>query len=348
MSAGSPSFLFINVARIGDTLLATPAMRAIMSAYPGCHITALAHPKRAEVLHGLPFLAHIGGITKNTAPWRGRFAGRRYDYALVYGFDQALVAYALRVAGSVIAFRQRNEALNRRLYRCVDEAPAGTENAVTRCLRLTTALGIPAAGRRLAYRVTPREAAAAHARLAADVPLEASPLIGMNVATFPTKVFRRWPVEQFGELAEGIIAAPPRAHVLIFGGREEVEDARRLKAQLRDRAVLYAGRLSLRESAAMMSLTDLYVGLDTGPTHLMSAFDIPLVALYHCRIPSRQIAPLDHPCLYALDHPRQGGDCAESTPMSEITVDAVLAQVRRALAEHPPRRPSSQAGARFA
>ena len=348
MSAGSPSFLFVNVARIGDTLLATPAMRAIATAHPGCRITALAHPKRAEVLRGLPFVARVGRITKNSAPWRGLLGGRRYDYALVYGFDEALVAYALRVAGSVVAFRQRNEALNRRLYRCVDEAPAGTENAVARCLRLTTALGIPAAGRRLAYRVTPHEAAAARARLAAEVPAEASPLIGMNVATFPTKVFRRWPVEQFGELAEGIIAERPCAHVLIFGGREEAEDARRLKHQLRDRAALYAGRLALRESAAMMSLTDLYVGLDTGPTHLMSAFDIPLVALYHCRIPSRQIAPLDHPCLYALDHPRSGGDCTESTPMSEITVDAVLAQVRRALAEHPPVRPSSQAAARFA
>src|SRR5437879_3935934 len=130
MSAGSPSFLFINVARIGDTLLATPAMRAIASAYPGCRITALAHPKRAEVLHGLPFLAHIGGITKNTAPWRGRLGGRRHDYAVVYGFDEALVAYALLAADRVVAFRQRDEALNRRLYRCVDEPPAWTEHAV--------------------------------------------------------------------------------------------------------------------------------------------------------------------------------------------------------------------------
>src|SRR5258708_30609251 len=178
MSAGSPSFLFINVARIGDTLLATPAMRAIPSAHPGCHITALAHPKRAEVLQGLAFLAHIGGITKNTAPWRGRLGGRRYDYAVVYGFDEALVAYALRVADRVVAFRQRDEALNRRLYRCVDEPRAGTENAVARCLRLTTALGIPAPRLRLAYPVTPPEAAAARARPSAEVHPESSPLIG--------------------------------------------------------------------------------------------------------------------------------------------------------------------------
>lgn len=337
MDSPVPSFLVINVARIGDTLLATPAMRAIASAYPGSQITALAHPKRAEVLHGLPFLAHVGGITKNTAPWRGRLGGRRYDYAVVYGFDEALVAYALRVSNRVVAFRQRDEALNRRLFRCVDAPPGGSEHAVAHRLRLTDALGIPASGLRLAYRVTPDEAATARARLAADVPAEASPLIGLNIATFPTKVFRRWPVEQFGELSEQIIGEWPRAHILIFGGGEAAEDTRWLKERLRGRATLYAGRLSLRESAAAMSLIDLYVGLDTGPTHLMSAFDVPLVALYHCSIPSRQIAPLDHPCLYVLDHPRLGGECAESTPMSEIAVDAVLAQVRRALAEHPPR-----------
>jgi heptosyltransferase-3 len=348
MSAGTPSFLLINVARIGDTLLATPAMRAIAAAHPGCRITALAHPKRAEVLRGLPFLMRAGSITKNTAPWRGRLGGPRYDCALVYGFDEALVAYALRVARRVVAFRQRDEALNRRLFRCVDNAPAGAEHAVLHSLRLVAALGVPAAGQRLAYRVTPEEAAAARARLAAEVPAQASPLVGMNIATYPTKLFRRWPLEQFAELSARIAAEWPHAHVLIFGGGEERNGARWLKEQLGDRCALFAGRLSLRESAALMSLIDLYLGLDTGLTHIMSAFDVPLVALYHCRIPSRQIAPLDHPCLYVLDHPRLGQDCTESTPMSEITVDAVLTQVRHALAEHPPERQNSQAAESFA
>jgi heptosyltransferase III len=337
MSPAAPSFLVINVARIGDTLLATPALRAIAAAHPGGSITALAHPKRAEVLLGLPFVTRVGRITKNTAPWRGRLGGPRFDHALVYGFDEALVGYALRVSERVVAFRQRDEALNRRLFRIVDEPAPGSENAVLQRLRLTAALGIREAGRRLAYRVAPDEAGAARARLAADVPRDAAPLVAFNVATFPTKVFRRWPVEQFGELAERIVAEWPRAHFAVFGGDEELAATRRLKQRLGMRVTVYAGRLSLRESAALMSMTDLYVGLDTGLTHIMSAFDIPLVALYHCAIPSRQIAPLEHPCLYVLDHPRSGGACSESTPMSEIGVDAVLAQVQRALSEHPPR-----------
>src|SRR3989442_11788546 len=185
MSAGSPSFLFINVARIGDTLLATPAMRAIATAYPGCRITALAHPKRAEVLRGLPFVVRVGGITKNTAPWRGLLGSRSYDYALVYGFDEALVAYPLRVAGSVVAFRQRDEAINRRLYRCVDEPPAGAEHAVLHRLRLAAPPGIPAPRRRLAYSVTPDQAAAAPPRLPPPAPARAPPPVGINVAPHP-------------------------------------------------------------------------------------------------------------------------------------------------------------------
>jgi heptosyltransferase-3 len=338
MSESDPSFLFINVARIGDTLFATPAMRAVAAARPGCHITALAHPKRAEVLEGLPFVEHVGGITKKTAPWRGRFGGRRYDYALVYGFDAALVAYALRVADRVVAFRQKDDVLNRRLYRCVEVPPPQSKHAVPFRLSLTDAIAIPPAGRRLAYQVTPGEDASARARLAADVPRGASPLVGLHVATFPKKTFRRWPIEHFALLAERIIGQWPGAHFLIYGGNEEPERTRWLKERLAARATHYAGRLSLRETGALMSLTDLYVGLDTGPTYVMSAFDIPLVVLYHCRIPSRYVAPLDHPCCYVLDHPRlDRDDCTEETSMSEIAVETVYAAVQKALAEHPPR-----------
>jgi heptosyltransferase-3 len=91
-----------------------------------------------------------------------------------------------------------------------------------------------------------------------------------------------------------------------------------------------------------MSLTDLYIGVDTGPTHIMSAFDIPLVGLYHCLSSSKLTGPLEHPRLYAIDHPRLGKDCTEHSPMAEIRVETVFAQVARALTEHPPRAASER------
>jgi heptosyltransferase-3 len=334
--AEAPSFLVINVCRIGDTLLATPALRAIAAAHPGAHITALCHPKRAEIVRHLPFVQRVGAISKRSAPWRGWLSGVRYDFALVYGFDESLVAYALRKARHVVAFRQQDEALNRRLHRVVEVPAFQSEHTVAVLQRLPAALGIAPAGGRLAYQVTDAERSWAATRLKTDVPAGGAPLIGLQVASFPKKAYRDWPVEQFAELAEEIARALPRAHFLIYGGSGERGRTDWLKQRLGARATLYAGALSLRQTAAIMSCTDLYVGVDTGPTHIMSAFDIPLVGLYHCYSPSRLIGALDHPKFHPVDHPRPYG-CAMETPMAEISVASVLGAVRCALDAQPPR-----------
>lgn len=335
-SAAKVSFLVINVSRIGDTLFSTPAMRALATAYPGCRITALGHPRRAEVFLGLSFLHRVGTITKRTAPWRGRLDGTRYTYALVYGFDEPLVAYALRVADRVVAFRQSSAEINARLYRCVEPPVIKSEHSVLQHLRLPAALGIPPAGFRLAYQVAADEAREARQRLTNDVPTNASPLVGLQIASFPTKSYRDWPPEHFVDLAERIVSEWPRAHFLLFGGTAERERVRWLADRLSHRATVYAGRLTLRETAALMSLTDMYVGVDTGPTHIMSTFDIPMVGLYHCLSSSALMGPLDHPCSYPADHPCPVEQCSVETDMRELSVDMVFAKIMRALNEHPP------------
>jgi heptosyltransferase-3 len=318
--------LVINVCRIGDTLLATPAIRALAAAYPEAEITVLGHPKRIEVLEHLPFIAHPAGISKLSAPLRARLGGPRWDLALVYGFDAPLLEYALRAARRVVAFRQDSEALNRRLHRAVERPAFQAAHSVHLALRLTDALGIAHAGYRLAYRVTEAEAAWAQQRLG----VTGSPCIGLQLASFPTKAYRDWPLESFIALAREIRQRRPGCEFLVFGGAEDRERACELARALGSGCTVLAGTLSLRETAALMSRTQLYIGVDTGPTHLMSCFDIPLIALYHCYSPSRLIGALEHPRYWPIDHPRPY-PCSIETPMSEIGVETVLAAVERAL-----------------
>lgn len=335
LSPAPRSILVINVCRIGDTLLATPALRALARAWPQAQLTVLGHPKRIEVLEHQPWIAAAKGITKNSARLRGRLLPARHDLALVYGFDAPLVKYALRVARRVVAFRQRDAALNRRLFRAV-EAPAFQANhAVRQALVLTDAIGVPHAGYRLACRVTDEETAWADERLRAIDPGARGPWIGLQAASFPTKAFRDWPATQFVELARRLRARWQGAHFLIFGGPGDRERTNWIAQQLGAGSTVLAGELSLRQTAALMSRTQLYVGVDTGPTHMMSCFDIPLVGLYHCHSPSRLVGALEHPCFYPVDHPRPWG-CAVETPMAEITVEMVFEATERALREHPP------------
>ncbi|MGA8049099.1 MAG: hypothetical protein WCA09_02850, partial [Burkholderiales bacterium] len=212
------NILFINVSRIGDTLLATPAMRALSYAWPKARITFLGHPKRAEIMRHLPFVAEVGEITKYRAFWRNRLGSRRWDLALVLGFDRQLVAYAERVAGRVIAFRQEDVYLNDRLYRCVEPPEFQSVHSALSPLLLTRAIGVPDVGGRLSYVVTHDEQEWARAMLGRTVPVGARPVIGLQVASFPTKGYRDWPIGHFAALCERITARWPRAHFIVLGG----------------------------------------------------------------------------------------------------------------------------------
>jgi len=328
--------LFIAVSRIGDTLFATPAIRAVAAAHPGARITVLGHPKRAEVFEHLPFVSYIGTITKARATWRGRLGTKPFDLAFVFGFDRALVAYAQRVSKRVVAFEQEHPSLNQRLFAAVARPSYQSEHAVRGLLRLPAAVGIAPAGLRIAFQSTRGESASARRRLADAGIGSHRPLIGLQVASFATKSYRDWPIENFAALCDRITSRWPQARFLIYGGSAERRRTGWLKQSLGERAALFAGKLSLRDTAALMTLSDLYVGVDTGPTHIMSAFDIPLIALYHCISPSGLTGPLEHPCAYLIDHPAARERCNETTGMGDIRVDTVFAQVERAMTEHPP------------
>lgn len=329
-SATAPgSILVINVSRIGDTLLVTPALRALAKAWPAARLDFLGHPAREEVIRHLPFVANVGSITKNRAPFLGRLGASRYELALVYGFDRPLVAYALRVADRVVAFRQGDAALDARLSPPVERPGFQALHSAEMSLVLTRALGVPDAGLRLAYAVTADES-----RVAKDLlqksGLSGTPLVGLQVASFPTKGYRDWPLDRFEALCRRIAERWPGAAFVFLGGDLEKEKTARLAARFPGRARSFAGELTLRESAALMNELDLYVGVDTGPTHIMGALEAPMVALYHCYSPSRLLKPLGRERCYVVDHPR-GEGCSPETPMAEIPVDAVWSRVLEAL-----------------
>jgi heptosyltransferase-3 len=186
---------------------------------------------------------------------------------------------------------------------------------------------------RLAYTVRENERAWARATLAQTLPKGAKPLVGLQVASFPTKGYRDWPVERFVGLGQHIAARWPAAHFLLFGGKLEANRIGQFAQRFPGRTARFDGRVSLRQSAALMNELDLYVGVDTGPTHIMGALGAPMIALYHCYSPSRLLKPLERPNCYVVDHPRAGADCSPETPMAEIPVEAVWQQVVAALRE---------------
>ena len=322
--------LAIIVARIGDTLLVTPALRALKSALPQGRLSVLANPKRLEALQHLSFIDALDGITKTRAQTRGWIGRKAYDVAIVYGRDAALARYALRASRQVIAFEQDDAALNAQLSPAVAE-PVSPMHAVAHRALLLAPLGIEVSDARLAWQLTADERAWArdwrgkHLRAGA-------PLVGLQIASFPTKALRDWPVSNFAELIGRILAAHAGARFVLLGDAAAAEKAAPLLAAYPRVLALAAGRLSLRQSAALMARLDLYVGVDTGPTHIAGALGIPMVALYHCAYPGRNLAPQQHPACVMIEHPLTG-KCRDTTAaMADIPVDTVWQAAMQLLA----------------
>jgi heptosyltransferase-3 len=322
------SVLVVTVARIGDTLLSTPVMRALKQASPRGSLNVLAHPKRAEVLRNLPFIDRLAGIDKLRASWSGRFAPRRHDAALVFGREAALARFALRVARRVVVYDEPSFPVDERLIR-VPLQEGG--HAVLDRLRLARALGVEAADRRLAYAVSDEERAAARARLAARWPQAKGPLIGLQMSSFPTKAHRDWPVECFADLGGRIARDQPESRFVVLGDAYARQSAAPFMQRHAARTLLAAGQTRLREAAALIAELDLYVGVDTGPTHIAGALGIPMVALYHCLYPGRNLAPLDHPRCRVIEHPLTGDARCGEHGMEAITVERVHGAVAELL-----------------
>jgi heptosyltransferase-3 len=322
--------LVIAVARIGDTVLATPILRAIRAAVPRGRVDVIVQASRKELLEGLPFVDRVIGARKARAAV-ARLAGRRYDYAFAFGHDRWLVEYALAVADKVVAFRQPDEDLNRRLFRSVDP-PASPEHAVVERMRLARAAGIELADVRTAYVVTPEEAAQAEQFLRQAFAAPPVPLVAILPKSFPTKAYRDWPRARFADFLARLFAEFPGGGALVLGDEDARDVAEALVARFPGRVASAAGSRSLRQTAALIAACDLYVGVDTGPTHLAGALGVPMVVLYHCRHRGRFLAPLGHPALEVIEHPAPDDACSDATSMDAIGVDDVWSAARRLLA----------------
>ncbi|MBF0401909.1 MAG: glycosyltransferase family 9 protein [Magnetococcales bacterium] len=325
------NILVINVARIGDTLLITPILKAIKQHYPQHRLGCLAHPGRMALLRGLPFIDNLGGITPNSQWWRGRLTFTRpWEVALVYGHEPPLIRYASRVAGQVVAFQQREAAVNRLLSHAVPQ-PTQQIHAVTERMLLPQALGIDSPDRALAYQVLPAESRQARQWLAAQRCGTAGPLVGMQFTSFATKSYRDWPLSHFIALAELMLRRWPGVRFFTLGDKQNLARESAFRERFPDHTLCVSGLFSLRQSAALMQRMQLYVGVDTGPTHLAGALGIPMVALYHCRFPGRNLMPLGRPHVAIIEHPGLGKACSEQTPMSDIAVAVVWEAVQTVL-----------------
>lgn len=272
---------------LGDAILTTPALGVVRAVFPEDRIALVAKPPVAELFRHHPDLDEIlvydkegrhsgasGMLRMSAALRRGKF-----DRAILFqnAFDAALLAF---LAG--VPDRMGYATDGRRLL--LTRAVPVTEEILSLhhaeyYLRLLDGLGIPRTGNpRLSIRVIEDELVAMRARLAREGIPEGKEIIGINPgATYGSA--KRWFPERFAAVADSL-SEEWGASVVLMGSAPERPLAEEIEAAMRLKPVNLAGRTTVRELMALLSLCSFLVTNDSGPMHVGAALGVPLVAIF--------------------------------------------------------------------
>ena len=341
--------LCLYVARFGDTLLMSVVLKALAKQYPGAEIDFLGHAKRIQVLEHLPFISHLGAISKKSARlkgWCAQLMGRKpYDIAFVWGHDAELVDFAKRVSKHVVISSQCNQKRQNDVDAVIDY-PVDTlkikeddDKPLTQWLLdiPEKSLGFKAQDHTSEYIVTPAERALARELLHnATTTIDKLPtLIGLVVESHPSAPHRDWPLDKFTELTTRLHQRYPEAWFVVISGGLAANKLKQLKAAAGGQLVDFGGRLSMRESVAIMAELNLYIGVDTGPTLFAAALGIPSVMMFHCMRAARLVInPIKPDSVTAIDHPLAREYCSLETPMGDLSVEPIFSAACNYLTRH--------------
>ncbi|CAK0768121.1 Glycosyl transferase [Gammaproteobacteria bacterium] len=338
--------LAIHVARIGDTLLTSAALRAIATHYSMAKIDFLGHSKRIAVMQHLPYLHRIGAINKRNAKFRGHLVSllnrKPYDLTFVWGgHDPELIKYAHRVSRRLIISQQKEEQVHILADRVIpfpDDTNTLTEEEDKPLAQwlldlVEQGLGITAQNCHADYYVTTDELKHAQTILTNQFGSRPIKIIGLVMESHPAGIHRNWPIDYFCGLLESLQTDNPDYRFVLLGDPLAPEKIASIEKILGERLVNLTGKLPLRDSAAVIARLDLYLGVDTGPSHIAAALGTPSVVMYHCmRKGELLIAPKFPQRLTIINHPTKRNICTFDTPMADIKISTVLAACRARLA----------------
>lgn len=164
---------------------------------------------------------------------------------------------------------------------------------------------------------------------------EAPPVVA-NAAVVHVGAFygsRQWPASRFAEVARTL--AGDGKTVVFTGSAVEAPRAREVAALagLPDAAVL-AGRLELDGFAALIAAADIVISADTGAAHVASAYRVPSVVLFGPAPVEEWGPPADGPHIVLTDARLRRGDTFGSEPdpaILAVTAADVIAAARSLL-----------------
>jgi heptosyltransferase-2 len=276
---------------IGDTVMATPAFRALRRGFPDAKLTLVIKPRVWPTLEGTAWFDEVirfepRSTDKEERTTRAvrRLRREQFDVAVLFpnSIRSAWISWLAGIRRRVGYVRHgRGPLLTDRLYYPRDASGRRLPTPIVESyLGLVRQLGCPAASVRTELATTSDDEAAADlawSELGLD---SGKQVVALNTggAFGPAK---NWPSIHFAELARRLATLADVA-VLVLCGPDERGSAREIvREACHPQVVSLADRsLGIGLTKACVRRSALLITTDSGPRHFAAAFNIPVITLF--------------------------------------------------------------------
>jgi len=270
-----PRILVVSTTGLGDTLWGTPAIRAIKKQFPNSHLGVLTSPIGKEIFSESPHVdtLHViqGPALLSGLKLLPTLRKEKWETILIFHTSERslLPLCQLTQAATIVGTKGINKGLDSLLTNGIEPTPM---HEIARRLAITKEIGVEKNGYDMEIFLTVKEEK------------ETSPFIGdskqLQIGIHPGAKdrFKQWSPRHFITLGKKL-SKEKQAHILITGGKGEEERAAKIARQIPGAHSL-AGKLSIRQTAALIKQCHLFITNDTGPMHLSFAVKTPTIALF--------------------------------------------------------------------
>ena len=344
---GARRILLIKPSALGDVVHALPVVASLKQRYPEIPLDWLIEEEAAPLVEGHPAVAEF------VVSGRRRWQRQLRNPGAVPGALREIRAFARKIRGRYDAVLDLQGLLKSALYVLAARAPIrvgladGREgatwvlthrvpvppqpvHAVERYLALAEAVDAASVVRDFTIPVAPADVGVAEGVLA-GLP---RPIVVLHpAARWPTKL---WETARWRDLASALCR--DGVGVVVTGGAGDRALAAEIGEGLNPALRSLAGRISLKQLAAVLRSADLMITVDSGPMHIAAAVGTPVLALFGATDPART-GPLGPACVLHRKLPcspclqRRCAIADTLRCMRDIDVPEVLATARRMLKE---------------
>lgn len=336
-SAARRFLVFQHSTALGTVVHTTPLVAGLRKAFPDCRIVVVASGLARGIYRNDPNVEAVIETPAPTADLRGAVAALRR--AKPFGTEPFLTITPMGNERTKVALQSMlGPGWKRAGFTLVPETywlPIAVDRSLSQIannLRMVAALGghIGEIEPRLYFAQKDCERAAALLEEGGREP--GQPIAILVTQTSPTQ-FKGWRAERFREVAEHVHRRYG-AKVVFVGTAAEAAAIETLRAPLGFGTINLAGKTSLMELAALMSMARVGVTLDTGTMHVGRAVGLPMAIVAPAWSPPIEWLPVGNErfrILKNLDLPRMEKDYV----IDEVSAEEVVAATDALMAAFP-------------